>query len=97
MGLLTEGRVSPSTFYLLEQLAQPDALICFATTRVEDGPRFYFQKGLAAFLVKERAVDVLVAKGHLLRTSSPVPIYRITQRGRDYLKVAGHCDEPKRQ
>ncbi len=94
MGLLTEGRLRASTYYLLEQLAQPDALIVFATTTDEGDPRFYFQNGLAHFLVRERTVDVLVSKGYLIRTSSPVPIYRVTDRGRAYLKVAN--PEPSR-
>ncbi len=90
MGLLTEGRLAVSTHYLLAQLAEPDALICFVTT-VEDGdPRFYFQKGLAHRLVPERTVDALAAKGYLTRMNSPVPIFRISEKGRAYLRVAAH-------
>jgi hypothetical protein len=90
MGILTEGRLTPSTFYLLEQLAEPDALLVFASTRDEGDPRFYYEKGLAHRLVPERTVDALIAKGYLLRTASPVPIYRITDKGRAYLRVAGN-------
>lgn len=60
----------------------------FVTTHEDGEPRFYFQKGLAHFMVRECTVDALVSKGYLVRTGSPVPIYRITDKGRVYLRVA---------
>src|SRR3954469_19125321 len=62
MGTRSEGRLTPSSQYLLAQLAAPDALIVFATTCEEGDPRFYFQQSLAHRIVPERSVDVLVSK-----------------------------------
>ena len=86
MGILTEGRITPASLYLLAQLAEPDAFVVFVTTREGGDPRFYFQQGLAHRLVPERSVDVLAQRGYIIRGSSPVPIYRITDKGRAYLK-----------
>ncbi len=83
----TRARISTASRYLLAQLAEPDALIAFTTSPIEGDDRFYFQKGLAHFLVGERAVEALVSRGYIIRTGSPVPIYRITEKGRGHLRL----------
>jgi hypothetical protein len=88
MTFLTQGRLTGTSIALLRQLAEPDALV-FATARDEGDTRFYCQRGLQHFIVPERTVDVLAERGYILKCSSPVPLYRITDRGRAYLRVTG--------
>jgi hypothetical protein len=88
MALLSQGGLTGSTIALLRQLAEPDALIVLATTRDGGDPRFCYQRGLAHRIVAERSIDVLVGNGYLLRTGGCIPLYRITDKGRAYLRVA---------
>ena len=85
---VSECRLTASTHYLLRQSPNLMRLSCSATGPTEEGdPRFYYQRGLVHFLVQEEAVrSACVSRGYLFRTTSPVPIYRITA-GRAYLEV----------
>jgi hypothetical protein len=87
MTLLNEGRLTGVTHALLAQLAEPDALIVFATPRIESSPLWFFQQGIQHRIIPERSVDVLAQYGYILRCGSSVPIYRITQKGKEYLRI----------
>jgi predicted transcriptional regulator len=82
--MMQKARLTAASQYLLQQLAAPDAMIVFTCACCE---RFYFQCGLSHFIVQQRAVDVLTQAGMLARDrGSAVPIYRITGKGREYLR-----------
>lgn len=82
------ARISGASFALLQQLAAPQSCIMFLTVGFDDA-RFYYQRGQSHFIVQERAVDSLSSHGLIARArGSPSPIYRITTKGLEYLRVS---------
>jgi hypothetical protein len=79
-----------ASIYLLEQMAKPDALIVFSTHSKSDNGEvfghYYYERHCEHFIVQERVMDALSRAGMIKREpGSPVPIYRVTPKGVQYL------------
>ena len=83
---LLRGRLTGATRTYFANSPRP--IRChFVTTRIEGEHGVTFKPGLAHRIVPERSVDALAERGYILRCSSAVPIYRISRKGKEYLRM----------